>query len=195
MGNQNYFEQALANFTFETACGGSIRHLADHGYTVSQITGMLSYPASYEQVQNAVFDYFCSTWILLREEPEYDRTEERTDYVLEYDQYGKASFRRVTAKADRKKICSKESRFLSGYPEDFSRMLTEKISDNGESFSYISCDFGLLSGDQRAAALACLDSRQKEYIAGIPWKPVRMYHRLPPHMRDIAVRLYKNMHS
>lgn len=189
---QNFFEQALANFTFETACGGAIRHLADTGYTVKQITEKLDYPASYDQVQNAVFEYFCDTGILLKKEPQYSGIEEKPDFVLEYDKYGKASFRKVSVKTGYKKICWKESRFLSGSPESFSAFLEGKISENGVSSSYISCDFGLWDVGQRSA-LSALNSRQQEYINGIPWEPARMYHRLNPRMKEIAVRLYRDM--
>lgn len=193
MGQQKYFEQALANFTFETACGGAIRHLADHGYTVKQIVEKLDYPASFEQVQAAVYEYFCNSGILLKEAPEYDAVEESSDFVLEYDQFGKASFRRVTVKKERKKIEWRESRFLSGYPDAFSQLLTQKISENDASASYISCDFGLWTEYERSA-LSVLDDRQREYLNGIPWEPVRMYHRLNPRMKGIVERLYKDMH-
>lgn len=193
MGQQKYFEQALANFTFETACGGAIRHLADHGYTVKQIVEKLDYPASFEQVQTAVYEYFCSSGILLKEAPEYDLVAEQSDFVLEYDKFGKASFRRMTVKKERKKIDWKESRFLSGYPDDFSRFLAQKISENGASDSYISCDFGLWTESERLT-LSALDARQQEYLDGIPWEPVRMYHRLNPRMKEIVERLYKDMH-
>lgn len=189
MGQKSFFEQALANFTFETACGGAIRHLADNGYTVKQIVEKLDYPASFEQVQSAVYEYFCSSGILLKSEPEYDTIEEPAEFVLEYDKFGKASYRRVTVKKEKKRICWKESRFLSGDPRAFSQFLTEKINENGILHSYISCDFGL----QSETALSALDSRQQEYIRGIPWEPIRMYHQLNPQMKAIAERLYQDM--
>lgn len=192
MGQQRYFEQALANFTFETACGGAIRHLADHGYTVKQIVEKLDYPASFEQVQAAVYEHFCDSGVLLMEAPEYDTAAEQSDFVLEYDRFGKASFRRVTVKKERKKLQWRESRFLSGGSDALSRLLTQKISENGASKSYISCDFGLWDENKRLA-LDTLDARQQEYVNGIPWEPVRMYHQLNPRMREIAERLYRDM--
>lgn len=192
MGTNHFFEQALANFTFEAACKDSIRHLADQGWTVKQIRERLSYPASYEQVRNAVFDYFCSTGILLKEEPEYDSSEERPDYIREYDAYGKASFRRISQKRIREKIIWKESRFLSGHPEEFSRFLEQKISANGVSSSYISCDFGTWNTDHRSA-LAALDLRQQDYLDGVFWEPIRMYHQLNSVMKEIVVQLYRDM--
>ena len=44
MGEQEYFKNALSNFMFEAASGGAIRHLADLGYTVKQISKKLEFP-------------------------------------------------------------------------------------------------------------------------------------------------------
>lgn len=38
MAVKDYFQNALSNFTHEVASGGAIRHLAEPGYTVKQIT-------------------------------------------------------------------------------------------------------------------------------------------------------------
>ena len=48
MSEQDFFKSALADFTFEAASGGAIRHLADLGYTVKQITEQLSFPTPCE---------------------------------------------------------------------------------------------------------------------------------------------------
>lgn len=42
MEEQKYFKQAISNFTYEAACGGAIRHLADLGYSVRKIMEQLS---------------------------------------------------------------------------------------------------------------------------------------------------------
>lgn len=192
MSNQKFFEQALANFTFETACGGAIRHLADSGYTVAQIMEKLDYPASREQVQEAVLEHLCSTGVLLRTEPAFEAVQEKPDFVLEYDRYGKASFRRAAPKDVPKKINWNETQFSPSAPEVFSRFLEQKLSENGVSCSYASCDFGLWD-EERLAALSFLDTRKQEYIRGIPWEKARMYHRLNPRMREILEVLYRNM--
>lgn len=189
MGTQHFFEQALASFTFETACGGAIRHLADNGYTVKQITERLDFPASCEQVRDAVFQHFCDTGVILLGEPEYDSIEEKPEFVREYDQYGKASFRRVTAKTGRKKLMFQESRFLSGSPDEFLALLNREISLNGNDSSYISCDFGLWA-TSRLAGCGALDRAQREYLTGLPWPASRVFHRLDPRMKAIAVNLF-----
>lgn len=61
---QSYFQTALANFTFDVASGGAIRHLADLGYTVTQITKRLDFPTPYDRVQQTVWEYFLQTGIL-----------------------------------------------------------------------------------------------------------------------------------
>lgn len=45
MEKQTYFQTALANFTFDVASGGAIRHLADLDYTAAQIMKRLDFPA------------------------------------------------------------------------------------------------------------------------------------------------------
>lgn len=41
--NSPLFQSALSDFTYDVACGGAIRHLADLGYTVHQITERLDF--------------------------------------------------------------------------------------------------------------------------------------------------------
>ena len=53
MAKPDYFKNALANFTFEAACGGAIRHLTDSGYSVTQIMERLQFPTSYDRVQKS----------------------------------------------------------------------------------------------------------------------------------------------
>lgn len=194
MGTYKFFEQALANFTFETACGGAVRHLADNGYTVRQILEKLDYPASWEQVQNTVFEHFCGKGILLLNEPEYDGVEEKPEFVLEYDSYGKASFRKAAAPSGkaRKKIEWKESSLPAGSGELFGQFLAKKLAENGAENAYLSCDFGLWPRD-KLDSLPYLDSRQKDYIRGIPWPQARMYHRLNTVMAEIVKELYSNL--
>ncbi|MCI8455114.1 MAG: hypothetical protein HFE84_10960 [Lachnospiraceae bacterium] len=184
---QPFFEQALANFTFEAACGGAIRHLADNGYTIRQIMKKLDYPASYEQVQNSLLAHFLGNGTLLKNEPDFTSIGEKPDFILEYGPYGKASFRQTAAGPPSPKPVWRE---VSCLPGSFFALLERKLSENGPSFSYVSCDFGLQK-DTLPSMLAGLDERQQDYIEGIPWKPARMYHRLTPRMKEILVCLSK----
>lgn len=91
MSEQDYFKNALSDFTFEAACGGAIRHLADLGYTVSQIKEQLAFPTALEKVRKTVWEHMLDTGALCLEEPGKQGTSEKFDYIREYDQYGKAS--------------------------------------------------------------------------------------------------------
>ena len=69
MAEQEYFKSALSDFTYEAASGGAIRHLADLGYTVKQISGQLSFPTPFARVQKTVWQRLLDTGVLLMEEP------------------------------------------------------------------------------------------------------------------------------
>ena len=69
MGENRYFQKALADFVHEAAYGGAVRHLADRGYTAKQITDRLDFPAPYEKVRQAVWEHLADTGVILLEEP------------------------------------------------------------------------------------------------------------------------------
>ncbi|MCM1063045.1 MAG: hypothetical protein NC420_01010 [Eubacterium sp.] len=95
------FQTALSDFTFEAACGAAIRHLADSGCTAKQIMERLDYPISGERVRKALYKHLCDTGVILEESPEEGFPEAKPEYVLEYDSYGKPSYRRKnTSQAD-----------------------------------------------------------------------------------------------
>lgn len=190
MGSRTFFEQALANFTFEAACGGAIRHLADNGYTLRQIMERLDYPASREQVQNVLLEHLLAGGILLKDEPDFACVGEKPDFILEYGPFGKTSFRLKAPKAASSKPAWRDLPYLPDVLGPLPAFLEQKLSENGVSFSYMSCDFGL-HRDDWPSALTGLDERQQDYINGIPWEPVCMYHRLTPRMREILTQLYK----
>ena len=95
------FQKALSDFTFEAACGGAIRHLADSGCTVRQIMERLDYPISVERVRKAVYKHLCDTGVILEGSPEEGLPGAKTEYIVEYNSYGKPSYRRkYTADAE-----------------------------------------------------------------------------------------------
>lgn len=199
MAEQEYFKSALSDFTYEAASGGAIRHLADLGYTVKQISGQLSFPTPYGRVQKTVWQRLLETGILLAEEPGSGkrRSGGRAEYVMERDKYGRTSFRLAAAKDGREKageICWKERKFGEGggSGRGLAVYLADKYKENnGEA--YISCSFGLLLRKEPAAVetvLAALNERQREYITGLPWEEKLCYHRLDQRMQEIAVKLY-----
>ena len=91
MAEQEYFKSALSDFTYEAASGGAIRHLADLGYTVKQISGQLSFPTPFARVQKTVWQRLLDTGVLLMEEPGSGQGLNRgkAGYTMERDKYGR----------------------------------------------------------------------------------------------------------
>ncbi len=208
MQEYGYFQKALADFTYEAASGGAIRHLADMGYTVKQIAAQLDFPAPYERIQKGVWERLIETGVILTAEPgsggrqgvdKYPQqtggTGRKAKYVQEYDQYGKASFRRVEeVQEEEAAVCWKECAWEAGRNrmEEFSQRLWRKKQENGESRSYMSCEFGLISlrnPKEYEVMLHVLQERQREYLIGLPWERRRVYHRLDSRMMEILLRL------
>lgn len=219
MREQDFFRDALSDFTFEAACGGAIRHLTDLGCTVGQIASRLDFPLSYERVQRAAWQRLVDTEVILLEEPGSGRRKKRAVYVREYDQYGKASFRRMPEDVScgtggaaatgsglrggregtdgngpvvwKERCVSAED---TAAWEALAVLLCEKVEENSQECSYMSCDFGVLEREDPRAlgeALAVLEGRQREYVAGLPWTGKRVYHRLDSRMMSILQRLYR----
>lgn len=116
MAEQEYFKNALSDFTYEAASGGAIRHLTDLGYTVKQICEQLSFPTPYARVQKTVWQRLLDTGVLLTEEPGSSKAQKqgKAEYAMERDKYGRTSFRMVVEKDSREDngaICWKERRF------------------------------------------------------------------------------------
>lgn len=196
MSKQEYFKNALSDFTFEAASGAAIRHLADLGYTAKQIAERLTYPAPYERVQRAVWEHLVDTGVLLLKEPGSEVQKRQVTYVKEYGKYGRASLRQIVLADDGKELpCWKKYCFQENNKEDFSAFLVERCMKSGEEFSYAACDFGLrLKKEPKKFmdALQVLDHRQQDYILGLPWEEKIVYHRLNLRMRDIVICLHEN---
>lgn len=200
---ENYFRDALHNFIFEEAGGGAIRHLADKGYTARQIADALSFPMPYEKVREAYTKYLSDCGILLREPPERYRKPEKTEYVREYDRYGKPSFRKVIVSESAEQEGTADGRAGDGTKKwsemGFSEFLLlykggsgkiklsmESEHKGAERNVYIACDFG---ADRDKNVLHVLDTAQQEYIEGICWTRKTMYHLLDQRMLRIGMRL------
>lgn len=187
MAENEYFKQALSNFVFDMASGGAIQHLTNQGYTVKQIIEKLDVAAPYEKVQEVVWKQLLNNECLLLEAPGSGAGQEKAEYIMEKDRFGKRSFRKVVIKADEtKQIHWKEVVFrrqTNGKLEDY---LSKKIMKNGEAASYVSCDFGIKTN----RALDALNEQQKDYILGLPWTKQIVYHKLNVRMREIVTALY-----
>jgi len=188
----SYFREALARFTHEAASGGAIRHLADTGYTVRQITDKLDFPTPYTKVQATVWEHLIQTRVIVLEIS--GGVAPTPTYVREYDQYGKASFRRVVEEGtEAGSIAWSEHRVEDGDGEQLSSLLGDKMQENGEGSAYMSCDFGLImyrEPQKYQKMLQVLRGPQREYLDGLPWERRRVYHKLDHRMREILLELY-----
>lgn len=187
--NNNFFKSALSDFAFDVACGAQIRHLADLGYSVSQIVKELDVTVPYRSVQKTVTEHLRKTGVLLLDKPGSNSV--KTKFIREYDSYGRLSFRRIAEKGTEAALISWQERiFEPSFSGEFFRFLNHKTEENGEDCSYISCDFGLEKQNMEKS-LNVLEQRQLAYIEGILWEKSRMYHQLTPLIRTVMSRLYE----
>lgn len=196
MAEQDYFRNALSDFTFEAASGGAIRHLADLGYTVKQISEKLTYPTPYERVRRAVWQHLIDTQVVLTQEPGSGGQRRKAAYTVEHGKFGRASFRMEPAPMDDSvQIHWKERRYNEVACGSLAAYLADRCSASGEDGAYASCDFGLHGKRENGdfeAAMRVLNERQREYISGLLWEDKICYHRLDGRMREIVVKLYAN---
>ena len=190
------FEKALSDVTFDVAVGGAIRHLADRGYPASQIRKMLDFPTPYERVQKTIWEHFLAQGVLRLEEPGEEAVQEKYGYVEDYDQFGRKSFRRVLLEERASEPAVwQESRLKARGRDALLEELEEKCRENGDDFSYASCDFGLQSRrepEAYAQRIQKLQPQLRDYVLGLPWDRRMAYHRLDERMRRIVAELYGN---
>lgn len=162
--NGGYFEAALSDFMFDVAAGGAIRHLTDRGHSVEQIMKELDYPVPRPKVEKAVYRHLAESGILRANLPAED--EKIKIYILQ-----------TGGESDKNKFLNE---------------LCKRIEKYGDKNSYIECPFGIWKrNDEKKLqqVIACLTSREREYILGIRWEPCLMYHGLNDRMREIGMKL------
>ncbi len=190
-----FFKKALSDFAFDVASGGAICHLADCGYTVSQIMKMLDFPTPKERVRQTVWEHLEDTGYLCLEEPCGGSRKETYGYVTEYDAYGRKSFRRVTLREKAPgSVNWRERRFLEEADGRIGVFLEERCAKDGEEYSYVSCDFGLVrqrDSNRFQEGLLLLLEGQRDYVSELFLERRMVYHRLDQRMRDIIARLYE----
>lgn len=225
MDRPDIFQTALSNFATDVACGGAIRHLTDIGYTLDQIVARLDYPTPREKARRIMMEHLFESRVLLREEPSPAVFAERTQFVQEWGAFGRQTLRKVSVdydgqnkmtdmpesttlsqpgkSAESQPFLWREVRYDSGWDGRLTELLHKKCEENGESGSYISCDFAFLNNDQNGQStqkeeksaveetIDCLNSRQREYLRGIRWEKPLLYHRLDQRMREIVGKLYE----
>ena len=191
MGEQTPFQSALADFTYDVASGGAIRHLTDLGYTAKQIAETLSYPTPMKRIREQMWKRLLETDVILTREP--GSPKENTRFVREYDKYGRTSFRKVSETVSQESgVCISEIEVHLSEKERFFSLLQRRITENGVKDSYAACDFGLLAADEPEKyqeLLDVLDEQSRDYVAGLPWEKKLLYHRLNERMQEIVFRL------
>lgn len=162
-----YFEQALSDFTFDVSCGAAIRHLVDLEYSVKQIMQNLSYAPPQEKVEKAVYRYMLESGLLTGTLPK-----DITAYITTQSM--------------------QQSGLLCGQvrERDFRSCIAEQRTHFGRDESYISCPFGMWGEQEMKRGLTCLDTKECDYIRGIPWEHRILYHRLTGRMEEIGMKLW-----
>ena len=156
-----YFEEALADFTHDVACGGAVRHLVDLGYSTDQILRELSFPTARPRVEQMIYRRMTETGILLETLPV---SEEKLEVLC-------------MKKQSTAKICV----FLR-------KRIEENGEEN--SYVLCPFGTWRRDREKRLQeALACLTGREREYILGLPLPMKPVYHRLNDRMAEIAIQL------
>lgn len=156
------FNKALSNFTNDFASGGAIRHLADNGFTVNEIHGRLDYPTPVSKIAEIVWKHFLENEVILTEDPAGRTSSEKVEYVREQNSLGKQTFRRVVTTSPKK------------------------------AADYVACDFGKKLYKDREAfekELEILDTRDRDYILGLPWPLTTVWHIEDERMKRIFKKL------
>ena len=150
------FNKALSNFINDAAAGGAVRHLADLGYSISQIADNLDYPISKDRIAGYMWEHYLNIGKICLKEPK--EAHEKVSFVKEQDSYGRISFRRVTENVD-----NSDKKYVQC---DFGRLLYKKDRDFMKR-------------------LDKLNPGDKEYIELMPWPLETVYHELDERMARI----------
>jgi DNA-binding transcriptional MerR regulator len=150
------FNKALSNFITDAAAGGAVRHLADLGYSISEIADLLDYPISKEKIAEEMWKHFVNTGKICLEEPK--TVHEKASFVKEQDSYGRISFRRVTEVID-----NSDKKYVMC---DFGKQLYKNEPEFQQK-------------------LNMLEAADQEYIRLLPWPLTTVYHELDDRMKRI----------
>lgn len=191
----DYFKKTLADFTFQVASKGAICHLQDLGYTPREIQKKLDFPTPFERVQSAVWEHLLENGTILSEEPGCETVVEKARYVHEFDEYGKASFRRVVE--EKKEVSPINWTVQEIAPEEALTWFREKRkqAEAEKEKTYAQIDFGLVFYRDRKrfdAMAETLDQREKAYFLELPWERRRLYHKMTPVMVAVLERLIEH---
>ena len=127
---EDTFAKALRNFTMDAACGDAIRHLADKGYTPSQIKETLTFPAPMDHITSVMWDHFVATRKIVLSDPAKELPENGLgtyETVEHRDQYGRKSFLRVKKESPEELTFSPEDYIVCDYGR---RRMKGEVFDN-----------------------------------------------------------------
>jgi len=156
------FNKALSNFVHDVASGGAVRHLADAGYSISEIAAQLDYPLPKEKIAAVMWEHFLNTGKICLEEPK--EVHEKVRFVKEQDAYGKISFRKVVETVDnteRKYVLCEYGKALYQKKPEFLQFLDS------------------------------LEPGDREYIELLQWPLHPVYHELDERMQRIQKKYGK----
>ena len=160
---QDIFQNALRNFMNDFASGDAVRHLADQGFTVTEITRKLSFPTKKELVAEMVWKHYLETGKIRLTAPETG-TIKKVRYVKDTGPYGKTSLRRVV-----EEVPAPEAEYVA---VDFGR----KIYKDKAAF------LNKLDG---------IAEEDREYILDLPWPLHVVWHVKDERMKRILALLTK----
>ena len=154
---QDLFQNALKNFMNDFASGDAVRHMADQGLTVTEITRNLSFPTKKELVAEMVWKHYLETGKLRLTPPE-NGTIKKVRYVKDEGPYGKTSLRQVV-----EEVPAPEAEYVA---VDFGRQIYK------DKAAFLKKLEGLSDND-------------KEYIMGLPWPLEIVWHVKDERMQRI----------
>ena len=143
-----YFEKALGNMVRDVSSGDAIRHLADQGMNVYEISEQLTFPTPLTTIRDVVWKYYLDTGIISIEDPSTRKCVEVT-YVEDYDKFGRKSYRRVE-----KKLEIDKRKYVK---VDFGKSIyADKMAFED--------------------AIAGLEQSDRDYILSLPWPISEVWH-------------------
>ncbi len=153
------FNKALSNFINDAASGGAVRHLADLGYSISDIAAKIDFPLSKENITKIMWDHFINTGKISLTEPA--QTHEKVSFVKEQDAYGRISFRKVVEHID-----TSDKKYVKC---DFGKKLYQNTNEFNKWIDSLRDD-------------------DREYIRLMPWPLEDVYHELDERMIRIGYK-------
>lgn len=148
MEQNQTFQQTLSGFINDFASGDAIRHMADAGMTVTEITGRLAFPTKKEIVADLVWRHYLDAGVISLTEP-VPGTTRRVRYVQEHGPYGKTSMRQVV----------------------------EEVAVPEQSYVEVNFGYRLYADrDRFLFELEKLSKEDRDYILDLPWPIRKVWH-------------------